>query len=612
MWHHLIEFDLGVSPNLVGGEGFWMGEKTTVYFLPLPALVRGLLSIFNMGESAVTSILLAVFLFISASLSLWHSLYLKAFTTQMSRPKLSYRFGIVFFSICTPIISILAFPGVFWEAITWGAASLICAAALSVRLLSKKYDVSPSIPYLVFTLSCGATLFTRATFSFTSCWLFFITTLFFLYQERATHQTLFIALKKNKVVIANCLLFTLFLGCLLLFNFMKWGNPFEFYPIHQYKMFSEEELLLYKSIGPLNINRIPENFGYFFLPWVDNFSSVPPFIKMGFQHFFTNIGQFNYQEPTLPLTLVIPATILLFFIGLFSLFSPFILRQKWIFSFIPSLACLLIPVFFILTHHAQSLRYAGDFMPALVIFSQIGFAYLIFLNSEWHLLTDVIKFKNPFYLKRILLSGSILFLMLSLVLASTGPILQNHYWRTFMSGNQISSMQFNQPVSFQASANLLIASRMLAKGWYPTEEWGAWSKGDEVSSLIVMPPLGSTSKDNLSLKVNALVTPTHPLQVVEFWINNHLVKTVSLQDNADHEILLPLPSPSNAPMAFVWLYENILFRIEKTLGVPLTFNRLLLEIKTQLPASPKDMGLSQSDTRQIGIGIKSVEIKHGK
>jgi len=604
MWNHLAQLSLEVSPNLVESEGFWMGNKTTVYFLPLPAIVRGFLSFFNLGTSAVTSFILALLFFITASLSIWRSIYRHLGYSNLPSAVWIYRLGIVFFSLCTPMMAILAVPGIFWEAIIWGATTFICAAAISILLLKNTKPAFPLALYLVFAFACGATLFTRATFSFASCWLFFVTTIFLFYQRSNFHHNLIQVMKVNRQAIIGVALFSLLLGLLLLFNFLKWGNPFEFYPIDKYKMLDANELANFQKIGALSLYRIPENFAYFFLPYGDNFLGQAPFIQFGSHHYFTNIGKFNYVEPTLPLTLTIPATVLFAVVGLsFSLFN--LQRHKTLlFTLFPSAICSLVPMFFILMHHAQSLRYAGDFMPALVIFSGLGLAstmaYVFKNRSSW---SAAIFHQIKRYPKLI----GVLFCIVIVALL----YLQSTYWRLTITSrypNQ-NSMVLSQSLSIQNTVNLALINPLLGGGWHPIEAWGLWSKGHETSSLLITPPIGNLDKYQLSLKVNALITASHPMEVLDITVNGQQVQSISIVDNGDHEILIPFSKLMHTSHFFAGYCQNLMFAIGNLWGLPPSFHQLKIELKSQFPATPSEMGINPRDQRLIGIGLKAVEMK---
>ena len=59
MFNRLSKFDFSISPELIDYEAFRVNGITTTYFLPFPALIRGILSIVGVGKSAILSILLA-------------------------------------------------------------------------------------------------------------------------------------------------------------------------------------------------------------------------------------------------------------------------------------------------------------------------------------------------------------------------------------------------------------------------------------------------------------------------------------------------------------------------------------------------------------------------
>jgi hypothetical protein len=609
MWNHLHHLDLALDPRAIGDEGFRMGDKVTAYFLPLPALVRGFLSIFQQGDSALVSMLMAVFFFVVASVAIWRILFS---LLREIRPHLSphtFQLGIIFFSFCTPIMTTLVFPGVFWEAISWGAASFISAAALSILLLQGNARSFPTAQYLAFAFACGVALFTRATFSFASCWLFLLTTIFLLYQRHISTNPVKDTLIQNKQAVWGVLLFICLLACLLFFNYSKWGNPFEFYPIDKYIMWGPNEQEIFNKIGALSISRIPENFAFFFIPSADNFLATKPFIQFGVHHYFSGLGAFNYTEPTLPLTLTIPVTILLFFIGLGFFFFNIRRHKKIILIFFPSAICSLIPVIFILSHHAQSLRYAGDFMPALVIFSQIGIANLIIIFSKSSPAfataspTSKVLTRTLFYF----------FIFLLFTLSSLGPILQNKLWSSprYTGAPYGYLLAFNQIIKTQKNADLNVMQTGLGNGWHSLEDWGVWSNGNESSSLLITPPLGSTSKNLLTLTVNALITPAYPLQVIDVRVNGQLVQSVSISDNADHEIQIPLPKTAIGADIFMGFFENIYSSVGRALGISLiNLNAIKLELTTQFPNSPRKLGISPEDQREIGFGLKSIEIRN--
>jgi hypothetical protein len=66
MWKHLILLSLEVDKDLIGFEAFNINGVITAYFLPFPAIVRGLQSIIHLGESSTLSILIACFIYLTS------------------------------------------------------------------------------------------------------------------------------------------------------------------------------------------------------------------------------------------------------------------------------------------------------------------------------------------------------------------------------------------------------------------------------------------------------------------------------------------------------------------------------------------------------------------
>ena len=115
-------------------------------------------------------------------------------------------------------------------------------------------------------------------------------------------------------------------------------------------------------------------------------------------------------------------------------------------------------------------------------------------------------------------------------------------------------------------------------GWsIYSEDWGTWSDGPE--SLINLPlPKGRVSA--LKLNVAAFLPGTRTQQAVKIYMNDRLVKQVTLQRADDNEIELAISSEL-ANQSIVTLR----FQIEH-------------------PISPHELGMSM-DRRKLGIGIKS-------
>ena len=118
----------------------------------------------------------------------------------------------------------------------------------------------------------------------------------------------------------------------------------------------------------------------------------------------------------------------------------------------------------------------------------------------------------------------------------------------------------------------------LLEGWAPYgEAWGTWSDG--VSASLLLPvPAGNPKMVNFT--VRAFVNEKHPVQQIDAYINNVLVKHFELRNFASNLMDIPIPPA---------VLNDEFFK---------------LELKIQSPTSPKALGLG-ADDRQLGIGAIS-------
>ena len=118
----------------------------------------------------------------------------------------------------------------------------------------------------------------------------------------------------------------------------------------------------------------------------------------------------------------------------------------------------------------------------------------------------------------------------------------------------------------------------LLEGWAPYgEAWGTWSDG--VSASVLLPvPAGNPKMVNFT--VRAFVNEKHPVQQIDAYINNVLVKHFELRNFASNLMDIPIPPA---------VLNDEFFK---------------LELKIQSPTSPKALGLG-ADDRQLGIGAIS-------
>lgn len=259
MWERLKQFDFSIDRNLIGPEGWLLKNgQVSTYFLPFPALVRGALNLFDQGRSAVFSELLAGLIFVFSSQFIFISMA-KAAKFEQPYTRIFSRITLLFLSISLPVFILLTYPVMFWESILWGVTLLMLSMSMSIHLLLH----TPTKKALIFfAIVCGLSLFTRSTVILANTLLFSYTIVAIYIKNKPSrldnafnfHAIFFFGL---------FFLFGLFGLALGMFNYMKWGNPLEFYPMGNYIMIKNTNLFPhYFQEGALNIARLSESFEY--------------------------------------------------------------------------------------------------------------------------------------------------------------------------------------------------------------------------------------------------------------------------------------------------------------------------------------------------------------
>ena len=127
------------------------------------------------------------------------------------------------------------------------------------------------------------------------------------------------------------------------------------------------------------------------------------------------------------------------------------------------------------------------------------------------------------------------------------------------------------------------AWQVVGWGWAYPEAFGVWSEGDKVKLTIPLPIEPITG---LELEMRALVSPKHPQQTVEVWVNSQFQKKVILSQGQGNQIFVEIPQAStnnSAPSAPKQDYVTI-------------------ELRLPNKAKPKDLGIGD-DTRELAIGL---------
>jgi hypothetical protein len=402
----------------------------------------------------------------------------------------------------------------------------------------------------------------------------------------------------NKALIIGCITFSTFLGLLLLFNYLKWGNPFEFYPLQYYKMWNEEQKVRYFSHGALNLTRLPETLSYYFLPVADNFSATAPFIQMASSAQFGNSGIFDYREPRLAISLTEPIPVLLFLIGMVTLPWAIMKRKGKIYlALIPDAVTSLIPIIFILSIHSLSIRYAGDFLPAIMIFSLIALSQIC----------AGIKRISTTKLMTLALTMMIgLLIALSMYLSTSGVLQQDALWKKVFHKWQIP-LQIGEVVEFKNHGNNDKGVGYLDAGWAEDlETFGTWSNSTK-ANLLIVPPSNFKANNALIIQAKAFVTPNHPEQSIEIWVNGKLNQTLQITSPEVQKITIQSPFSINWSNPLKYTSTQLFNLLSKFYNIP-TQEPTMIYFVLRNPARPKDLGVG-GDDRLLGIGLISMTLQ---
>jgi len=146
----------------------------------------------------------------------------------------------------------------------------------------------------------------------------------------------------------------------------------------------------------------------------------------------------------------------------------------------------------------------------------------------------------------------------------------------------VPSVEIGEKIEFNKAAKgtyyllgIGVASQ-LDIGWHYPENWGTWAAADKATLLIAKP-----SKDKpqtLTLEMNALVSPKHPIQRIEIRVGGGPIQNFALSKPAGNMITLDL-SQQKRPTNYVEVEIRSLDRI-----------------------APKAIGIGQ-DERLLGFGL---------
>jgi len=120
-------------------------------------------------------------------------------------------------------------------------------------------------------------------------------------------------------------------------------------------------------------------------------------------------------------------------------------------------------------------------------------------------------------------------------------------------------------------------SALRLPGWSHIESWGVWSEGKQAKVILNLP---QGLPKTLVIKMRAFITPTHPNQIFELWVNGKKEQDITLTQALNNQIIIPI-GPT--------IIDS---------------GSINLEFKLKNPARPKDEGMG-SDSRFLAIGLES-------
>lgn len=483
----------------------------------------------------------------------------------------------------------------FWEAIVWGTALFMTCSLLSYRLLITPKNLKSAF---LFSLLCGAALFTRPTIFVASSALFLLTfsalgfNKEFITFIKSDHRRTF------KLVLA-ILIFLVFFVLLGLYNYMKWGAPFEFGNFKNYTLiWTSDYYNFFKQYGHFQLDRILEGFAFYFLPTVQNFTQHLPFIQAaGTNPFLGFAKQINYREAPLSFFLTLPIYEIGFFTGLFLFaYVSFKKNQENINLSIntwPIAISSLLPLMILLGWFAHSIRYMGDILPSIYFFFLITLIVILKKIDNYFLIT-----KNRNQIKLIFICLSLLLASLSLYLEISASWVQRQapLLKSLAYYTPLPPTHLDQKIDFSNKGNghaylkgLVSNGHHENGGWSIPESWGVWSNGYSAKVELPTPVFPLENKNiTLELSFRAYINSEIKFQDIDIYINNKLIKKYRASNPEINQLELQLPSPD--PLD------------------PKSQMRYSIEFKFPNACSPLSLGRG-NDSRILAIGIESAIFK---
>ena len=592
MWLKLKHGEFTADRHIIYEEAMVIAGKTYAYFLPFPALVRGFFSIFKLGQYPIPSVLLAITIFLMSSLSLYRELIKTlALKTKEVQWLAAYIGGLLI--IGSPLIMMLSYPLMFWEAIIWGAALFILCAFLSYSLLTHRPS---NARLLVFSVICGLALFTRPTIVVATSALYCLTMVaFFIKHKPVSDAQAQFSQSKLFLVGISLILFGLFIVGLGVYNYLKWGSPFEFGNLKNYTLiWTQEYYETFLQSGHFQLDRFPEGFAFYFLPNLGNFTTHFPFIQFGGENPFLGFAKtILYREASLSFFITMPVFEIGFFSGILLFIKAIFtkdgrIKALWRNSW-PIAVSTLIPMFVLLGWFAHSIRYSGDFIVGLFFFTIFTLCILL-LKLDDHLQMGLHGYKKAWLaIFATLLAGLTLYLTLTTnLIERQAPLLRSLAYLTPPPPTFLNQAIFfnNSGVGPQYLSGAVSNSKLDNGGWSIPEAWGVWSNGKSAKLEFPVPvfPIPSDKPITLLIHFRAFINPSIPQQEVTVNVNGDLYKRMVINTVANNQLSITLPAPKKED--------------------PKTQMRSIIEFILPDAKSPTSVGAGD-DSRVLAIGLES-------
>ena len=139
------------------------------------------------------------------------------------------------------------------------------------------------------------------------------------------------------------------------------------------------------------------------------------------------------------------------------------------------------------------------------------------------------------------------------------------------------------PIDFSRSGKQNL-SLVMVSGWDYPQPWGAWALGRDAKLVLPLPQSLSQNKaeipPSLDLALRAVVSPSHPQQAVEVWVNGLLQQKPIFTQGEGNQITIGIPKEASER------------------------GYVTIELRFPNRVKPKDIGMGD-DVRELSIGIES-------